>query len=69
MPEYYAELKDNDGHHLGERYFAVAEDAAESHAAGLLGKARGSDARITRIEVYKRSLTNPRAERVHEITV
>jgi hypothetical protein len=68
MPEYYAELKDKDGHHCGERFFAVAAAAAESHAAGLLRRAHGRDARIVRIEVYRRTLTNQRAQRVHEIT-
>lgn len=67
-PEYYAELKDKDGRHLGERFFAVAENAAESHATGLLTKAHGRDARIVRIEGYGRSLTNQRAQRVYEIT-
>lgn len=68
MPEYYAELKDKDGHHCGEKYFAVGEDAAESHAVGLLRKAHGGDARIVRVEVYRRTLGNQRAQRVHEIT-
>jgi hypothetical protein len=67
MPEYYAELKDKDGRHLGEKFFAV-DEAAESRAAGLLTKAHGRDARIVRIEVYRRTLTNQRAQRVHEIT-
>ncbi|MEU8139024.1 hypothetical protein [Streptodolium elevatio] len=69
MPEYYAELKDKDGHHCGERFFAVAADAAESHAAGLLKRAHGSNAQVVRIEVYRRTLGNQRAQRVHEITL
>ncbi|WTX01178.1 hypothetical protein OG216_47920 (plasmid) [Streptomycetaceae bacterium NBC_01309] len=66
--EFYFEFKNADGDHQAEKYVSAPDvAAAEERAAALLIAKNKDHKAVVRVDVYRRSLFDPRKTKLRQI--